>query len=169
SVGRHRGTQRSGGGSHSSQLGWWLGLGATALVVAVCEAGLARGQAVELRSPLEAMQRFAADPSCTATAETVTGARLTAIAIQLHYLERVEAHVGDAFMPPWAGDVCRRWRAVLDGLEHGWESAVTTLDWAIKLALFRDRVRRRGLTWESLGPWTEVAKRLSAASVRTHQ
>src|SRR5262249_58880988 len=118
--GRHDRLHLVRGEGRCAELPLWLGVGATALVVALCEAGLARGKAVELRSPLEAMQRFAADPSCTATAETVTGARLTAIAIQLHYLERVEAHVGDAFMPPWAGDVCRRWRAGRDGLGHVW-------------------------------------------------
>ena len=167
--GRHHRLHLICGESLCSELALWLRVGVTALVVALCEAGLAHGEAVELRSPLEAMQRFAGDPTCTATAESVTGVRLTAIAIQRHYLARVEAHVGDAFMPPWAGEVCRRWRAVLDGLEQGWETAATTLDWAIKLALFRDRVRRRGLTWESLGPWTDVARRLSLAWARARQ
>src|SRR4029077_17556265 len=89
--------------------------------------------------------------------------RLTAIAIQRHYLTRAEAHVSDPFMPPWAGEVCDRWRAVLDALSAGWESAATSLDWAIKLALYREQARRSGLDWESLRTWTGVAARLTAA------
>src|SRR5262249_43606755 len=126
--GRHHRLHLICGESLCSELALWLRMGVTALVVALCEAGLADGEVVELRSPLEAMQRFAGDPTCTATAESVTGVRLTAIAIQRHYLARVEAHVGDAFMPPWAGEGCRRWRAVLGGLEQGWEPAAPTLD-----------------------------------------
>jgi len=151
------------GESLCSELATWLRVGATALIVALCEAGLSPGEAVALRAPVEAMHLFAGDPTCTATAETVNGRRLTAVAIQRHYLAQAEAHVGDAGMPPWAGEVCRRWRAVLDGLDRGWESVATSLDWAIKLALYTDRVRGRGLAWESLGSWTYVVERLSAA------
>ena len=51
--------------------------------------------------------------------------------IQRHYLTQAEAHMHDRFMPRWAEEVCRRWRAVLDGLRGGWEWAATSLDWAI--------------------------------------
>jgi proteasome accessory factor A len=154
------------GESLCSELATWLRVGVTALVVALCDAGLRPGEAVALRTPVAALHLFAADPTCTATAETTSGRRLTAIAIQRHYLEQAEAHAGDAFMPPWAGEVCRRWRAVLDGLERGPESVATSLDWAIKLGLYRDRIARRGFTWESLGAWNEAAAKISAASPR---
>ncbi len=157
------------GESLCSELATWLRVGTTALVVAMCDAGLSPGDAVALRAPVAAMHLFAGDPTCTATAETVSGQRLTAVAIQRHYLEQVEAHLGAAVMPPWAGEVCRRWRAVLDGLERGWESAATTLDWAIKLGLYQDQVRRRGLAWESLASWTQVLTRLSPALARVKQ
>jgi proteasome accessory factor A len=157
------------GESLCSELATWLRVGATALVVAMCEAGLRPGEAVALRAPLEAMRLFAGDPTCRATAETVSGQRLTAVAVQRHYLEQAEAHVDDAFMPPWAGEVCRQWRAVLDCLNEGWESAATKLDWAIKLGLYKDRVRRRGLVWESLRPWSQVVERLSTAWARAKQ
>lgn len=149
-----------------SDLSIWLRAGATALVVAMCEAGLAPGQGVRLRNPVAAMRRFAADPTCRATAETSAGTHLTAIDIQRHYLLQAEAHAREAFMPPWAETVCHRWRATLDALDDGWEGVATTLDWAIKYGLYGDHVRRRGMTWESLGTWSAVAERLSAALAR---
>ncbi len=154
------------GESLCSELSMWLRAGTTALVVAMCDAGLRPGEAVALRDPVAAMHRFALDPTCRATAETKRGEQLSAIAIQRHYLAHAEAHVGQPWMPDWAPEVCERWRAVLDCLEGGWESAATTLDWAIKLGMYRDHVRRRGVTWESLAAWTPIVEKLDAACQR---
>jgi len=151
------------GESLCSDLGSWLKVGTTALVLALAEAGLRPGDDVQLPAPLVAMRQLAYDPSCTLAVPTTTGTRLTAIAIQRHYLGQAEAHVNDAFMPPWAAEVCRRWRAVLDRLADGWESAATSLDWAIKLALYKERARRRGVDWDALGTWNAVAGRLTTA------
>jgi hypothetical protein len=155
------------GESLCSELATWLKIGTTALVVALIEAGVSPGEAVQLRTPVLAMRTFAQDPACTAAAESLGGKRLRAIDIQRHYLACAEAHVGDAFMPPWAGEVCRQWRAVLDRLQGGPQAVTTTLDWAIKHALFKEHVRRRGLVWESLPLWSNVARRLAAALART--
>src|SRR5262249_10940398 len=125
------------GESLCGDLSSWLKVGTTALVVALTEAGLRPGNAVQLRAPVEAMRLFASDPTCAAVAETKSGERVTALVIQRHYLTQAEAPLRARFMPPWADEVCRRWRAVLDGLRGGWESAATSLDWAIKLALYR--------------------------------
>lgn len=151
------------GESLCSDLATWLRMGTTALVLALCEAGVRPGDKVRLREPVVAMRAFADDPTCRATAEAAGRRRLSAIEIQHHYLELAEAHAGHALMPAWAPEVCRRWRAVLSALESGWESMATTLDWAIKLALYRDRARRRDLSWDALEPWTFVAKTLTAA------
>ncbi|MFW6162292.1 MAG: proteasome accessory factor PafA2 family protein [Planctomycetota bacterium] len=67
-----------------SEQALWLRVGATALVVALIEAGVADGETVALRAPLEAMARFACDPTCTAEAEARDGRPLTALAIQHH-------------------------------------------------------------------------------------
>ncbi len=163
----------SGSGSHRlhvlcgetlcSDLALWLKVGTTALVVAMSEAGIGPGEAVQLRNPLAAMRAFAGDPTCTTTAETQGGARLSAVAIQRHYLTQAEAHATDPFMPPWAGEVCRRWRAVLDQLTGGAGAVATQLDWAIKHALYGDQLRRRGFPREAVSLWTTVATRLTAA------
>ena len=157
------------GESLCSERATWLKVGTTALVVALSEAGLCPGDAVELRAPVEAMRLFASDPTCTAAAETKTGERVTALAIQRHYLAQAEAHVHEPFMPPWADEVCRRWRAVLDCLSAGWASAATSLDWAIKLALYKEEACRRGCGWEVVATWTTVASELTAALARAGQ
>jgi len=145
------------GESVCSDMAVFLKVGTTALVVALIELGVNIGDAVGLREPVSAMRRFAHDPFCRATALTRSGRELTAIQIQRHYLERAEANL--ASLPAWAPLVCRHWRAVLDRLERGAPDTVaTTLDWAIKFALFNEHVRRRGFTWEALAAWSQAMK-----------
>jgi hypothetical protein len=151
------------GESLCSDTAAWLRLGTTALVVALIEAGLEPGTAVELRAPVDAMQAFAGDPTCTAAVASAHGTRLTALGIQRHYLAHAESHADAAFMPAWAGEVCRGWRTTLDLLDGALASVAATLDWAIKLALFRDHARQARVAWESLPHWTHVAERLRGA------
>jgi hypothetical protein len=154
------------GESLCSDLAVWLRTGTTALVVTLAENGCRPGAAVALRDPVGAMRRFASDPTCRATAETTRGVPRSAVDIQHHYLSLAEAHVGAPFMPHWAADVCREWRAVLARLEHGWEAVATSLDWAIKLGLYRDHARRRGVDWETLRAWSPIVAALGAALTR---
>lgn len=155
------------GESSCSQTAAWLKIGTTALVVAMVEAGLAPGDEVELRSPVAAMRVFAADPTCRARARTKQGAALSALAIQRRYLEQVEAQRGAPFLPKWADEVCERWRSVLDQLAEAPDSVALTLDWAIKLALFRSHAESRGVSWKSVGVWTGIASRLVRAIRRS--
>jgi hypothetical protein len=113
------------------------------------------------------MHTFASDPLCRATVMTTGNKALTARAIQRHYLELAEAHLGDGFMPPWAPEVCRQWRAVLDSLDGAPHSVATTLDWAIKRAVFEDWAQRSGIAWTSLPDWSHVFERLLAALAQT--
>jgi proteasome accessory factor A len=151
------------GESLCSQTAMWLKVAATALVVAMAEAGIKMGESVRLIAPLTALKSFASDPQCKAQG-LVRGRRwMTAIEIQRFYLECAEAHMRASFMPGWAEEACREWRMMLDRLERGHEAVNTTLDWAIKLALYRDYAARQGFRWESLPHWTHIHKRLDAA------
>ncbi len=141
------------GESLCSEAATYLKVGTTALVLAMAEAGLKPGNDVCLHGPLEAMRRFARDETCTVKARAANGHHLSAIEIQRHYLEFAERHADRDFMPPWTGDVTARWRAMLDRLAAGApDSVATVLDWAIKLALYRRQVLRRGLRWGSSLP-----------------
>ena len=138
------------GESLCSQLASYLKVGTTALIVRLIDAGVCGGDGLTFMDPVKAMRRFAADPSCRRKATLESRRRVTAIDVQRHYLENVEAQLGASFLPPWAYEVCRVWRAVLDRLEKDPESLSTTLDWCIKLALFRDWARGRGVDWDQV-------------------
>jgi hypothetical protein len=144
------------GESLHSDVGSWLRIGTTALVVAMVEAGVPCGGDVGLRAPVDALATFARDVSAR-RAVTTTGGRLTAIQIQRRYLHRAIEHVSAPWMPAWAAEVCAAWEQMLARLEQGPEAVSATLDWAIKLPIFRDRARRRGFDWDVLPAWTEVA------------
>jgi len=153
------------GESLCSHTAMWLKAGTTALVVAMADAGLRPGRGVQLARPLDAMRAYAADPTCRATATAADGRELSALDIQRHYQQMASRHAGARFMPPWAEQVCQHWAGMLDRLANGApESVATTLDWAIKLALFSARVERRSpLTWDSLGRWTYILTKLRSA------
>ena len=157
------------GESLSSELANWLRVGATALVVAMIENGLHPAEGIQLVSPLRALYSFARDLHCRVRAPTIAGKGVTAVMVQRHYLELAEAHVGDAWMPPWAETVCEQWRKMLDLLGDAPESVETTLDWAIKNAVYRDHVRRRGLKWRALIGSSRLKNRLFEIDTRFGQ
>jgi hypothetical protein len=144
------------GESLCSQTAMWLKIGTTALVVAMAEAGMRLSHIVGLCDPLAALKSFASDTECKAKAQLIRGKWRTAIQIQRFYLERAESCIGAPFMPPWAEAVCREWRLMLERLEKGPEAVKTTLDWAIKLALYQDYAKRQGFDWHELPHWTHM-------------
>lgn len=127
--------------SHTSEV---LRFGTTALVLCLLDGGLRPGPAVRLLDPLAAMHTYVTDPCCRAAARCGDGALRRAIDIQRHYLDCARAHVEAPFMPCWAPAICDLWGAMLDRLEHGWTAVQRTLDWAIKYAVYRDFIERRG-------------------------
>ncbi len=146
------------GESVCSQTALWLKTAITTLVVALAEAGLRPCREITLADPLQAMQRFAADPTCTARVLSADRRAWTAIGMQRHILRQIEAHLGHTVMPPWAPQACERLRQVLDRLEEGAQGVAKTLDWAIKLSLYREFARRQGICWESLPKWNRLQR-----------
>lgn len=139
------------GESLCSELGGFLKIGTTALVVRLVELGDRPGDAVAPLYPVRALHRFASDPTCDARVITAGRQRLRATAIQRHYLEAVEARLGHPNFPQWATVVCVAWRRVLDALDAGPAAVATSLDWGIKLACFRAYAERHGMRWMELG------------------
>ncbi|MGP8251896.1 MAG: proteasome accessory factor PafA2 family protein [Terracidiphilus sp.] len=136
-------------------------IGATCLVVALIDAGFAPGCAVELASPLDALRVVAADTTLKRPLKLASGARMTALEIQHHYLSMAEENIGREFMPPWAAEICRQWRLLLELLSAGNEAARTSVDWCMKLAMFVNHAKSCGLTWSHLGFWNALIHRLS--------
>lgn len=151
------------GESLCSETAMFLKAGTTALIVAMAEAGLHPGEAVEIESPLDALRAFSSDAGCARTVMTTDGKYLTALEIQCHYLDLAEKHAGDPFMPAWAEDVCREWRRVLNQLLDDPLAMDTTLDWAIKLSLYKNHARSRGVDWDRLPYWNCALRKLNRA------
>lgn len=144
-----------------SDIALWLMVGTTALVVASAESGGSSG--IELSDPVRALGTVTRDVTCREPLPTLTGERVTALDVQRRLLHRVRAHLDRASTPAWAGEVCARWEEVLDRLAQGPPAVARMLDWGIKFAVYRDRVERRGVAWESLPVWSHVADRLEHA------
>ena len=135
------------GESLCSQTALLLKFGVTALIVAMADAGLKPGTGVKLTEPVRALRTVIGDPTCK-TPLAADRRSLTAIQVQRHYLEFAEAHLGEQFMPAWAGEICHLWRSILDKLDAGPEAVARTLDWAIKLRLYADQAPKLGIGWE---------------------
>ena len=151
------------GESLRSERATWLKVGTTALVVALIDAGFRPAAAVGLADPITALRAFAADPTCTARVPCKNGGTISAIELQRHYLEQIERHLVPPARAGWVEEICREWRAVLDGLAADPARLSGTLDWAIKWAAYDGFLRRRGLTWDSVRHWSLVRTRLLGA------
>jgi hypothetical protein len=88
---------------------------------------------------------------------------MTAVEIQRHYLRAAEQHLAHASAPEWGKEVCEVWTNTLDAVERQPESLSTTVDWAIKLAICKNRVSRKGVRWEDLPAWSHVIKAIVSA------
>jgi tetratricopeptide (TPR) repeat protein len=138
------------GESNSSHLSTYLKFGTTALIVRLIDAGVCRGNELAFHRPLHVMNKYARDVECQRKCRLRNGRRRSAIQIQREYLAMVEEHLSEDFMPEWAPRVCERWRETLDQLETDPSSLSTRLDWAIKRALFEDRIGRSNTSWNDL-------------------
>jgi proteasome accessory factor A len=118
-----------------------LKLGTTALIVAAIDAGSPMGSELRLESPVAALRAIAGDSSCRRRVTFADGRLVSAIDLQRHYLERVEACLAAGALPDWAPEICRRWRATLDSLEREAVGVRAELDWGMKRLLFHRRLR----------------------------
>jgi proteasome accessory factor A len=135
------------GDSLCSEWAEYLRVGATALIVALIDAGHECGLPVHVEDPFGALHRFARDVDCTQRVPVSRGRMMSALQIQQHYLEQVKGQLGAGFLPVWAPEFCERWERALRQIETQPLELWRRYDWPLKLMLFRDHARRRGFTW----------------------
>lgn len=133
------------GDANQSHLSMFVRFGATALVLALIDAGHTDDEAVRLADPLAALSTVSRDVTLRQEIALATGGTMTALQIQRHYLARALAH--PASLPEWAPRFCEIWEDMLDRLDRGADAVLDRLDWAIKLAAFRERARATGRCW----------------------
>jgi proteasome accessory factor A len=135
------------GDANLAELSTYLKVGTTSLVLAMIESQfLAPGLALE--EPVQALQAISHDPSLTQKIRLRDGRQMTAIEMQLLYLEQAEKFVdsrGDD--DEQTRDVLRRWAEVLEDLAIDPMRCADRLDWPAKLRLLEGYRSRDGLGW----------------------
>jgi proteasome accessory factor A len=107
-----------------------------------------------LDDPIDALKRWSRDPSLAARARTAAGRNLTAVEMQMLFLENARRFAGRGGFEevvPRAAEILDLWEDTLLKLRSGDMVALTRrLDWALKRSLLERALERRPeLTWES--------------------
>lgn len=106
------------GDSNMVELGEYLRVGSTCLVLDVIEAG-AMPAVPRLRRPIEALHEICRDPSLRRRVQLADGRQMTALEIQRFYWEACRDFLQTAKeVPAEAVDIVTRWGDVLDELEQ---------------------------------------------------
>ncbi len=137
------------GDANMSELSTYLKLGTTALVLAMIEDKfLANDLSVD--GAVAELRAVSHDPSCRHLITLRDGRKLTAIQIQLEYLELARKYTQDRYgtdVDDLTADVLDRWEAVLATLAEQPMQLAGQLDWVTKLQLVEGYRTRDGIGW----------------------
>jgi proteasome accessory factor A len=139
------------GDANLAEVSGYLKLGTTALVLAMIEDGWLTAD-LSVERPVTALHQVSHDPSLGHLLRLRDGRRLTAVQLQLEYLEQARKYVEDRYgadADEMTLDVLGRWESVLDRLERDPMSLSRELDWVAKLELLEGYRSRDGLDWDS--------------------
>ena len=133
-----------------AEISTYLKVGTTALVLAMIEDRfIDRDLGVD--GPVSALRAVSHDPGLQGLVTLHDGRRLTAVQLQLEYLDLARKYVEDRYgadADDQTLDVLARWESVLDRLERDPMSLASELDWVAKLKLLEQYRQRDGLGWE---------------------
>jgi Pup amidohydrolase len=136
--------------SHVASL---LKVGVMQIVLSMIEADRINPRLL-LDDPLDAVQRWSHDPGLKARARMADSRQLTAVEVQLLFLEeakRFAARGGLEAVVPRADDILSLWEDTLLKLEEGdFASLACRLDWVLKLSILQRVLEQKSdLGWES--------------------
>src|SRR5690348_11356122 len=142
------------GDANLSEISTYLKVGTTCLVLAMIEDRWLTDNGVDLQvdGPVTALRAVSHDSSLTHLLTLRDGRRLTAVQLQLEYLEQARKYVEDrlgADVDEQTADVLDRWESVLDRLASDPMSLSNELDWVAKLSLLEGYRQREGLSWNA--------------------
>ncbi len=142
------------GDANLAEVSTYLKVGTTSLVLAMIEDGWLTTNGVDLAidGPVSALRAVSHDPTLRTQVTLRDGRKLTALQLQMEYLEQARKHVedrlgSDADEPTL--DVLARWESVLDRLSRDPMSLSRELDWVAKLAILEGYREREGLDWDA--------------------
>jgi Pup amidohydrolase len=137
------------GDANMSEISTYLKLGTTSLVLAMIEDRfLATDLAIE--SPVAELRAISHDPSLKHLVTLRDGRKMTAVQLQLEYLELARKFSEDKYgadVDDITSDVLDRWESVLGRLAEDPFLAARELDWVAKLEILEGYRTRDGLAW----------------------
>ena len=142
------------GDANLSEVSTYLKTGTAALVLAMIEDGWLTSNGIDLAidGPVSALRAVSHDPTLRHRVTLRDGRTMTAVQLQLEYLEQASKHVEDRLgsdADEQTRDVLARWESVLDRLSTDPMSLSGELDWVAKLQLLEGFREREGLGWDA--------------------
>lgn len=135
--------------SHVASL---LKVGVMQIVLAMIEAEFVNAELI-LDDPVETVTRWSQDPTLQTRARLARGRDVTAVELQLLFLEEAKQFVADGGcdgIVPRAEEILALWEDTLLKLQAGDFAALAArLDWVLKLSLIRQVIARSGLAWDA--------------------
>jgi Pup amidohydrolase len=133
------------GDANMCEVAQCLKLGTTAIVLKMIEDGFLPD--LSLVNPVAAIHAVSRDVSLTKELELADGRRMTAVQLQVHYLELARKYVDREDDTPDNREMVERWSSVLEALERDPMSLSRQLDWVAKLRILEGYRERDALDW----------------------
>ena len=142
------------GDANLSEVSTYLKVGTTALVLAMVEDHWLSDNGIDLTidGPVSALRAVSHDPTLRHQVVLRDGRRMTAVQLQMEYLEQARKHVEDRLgsdADAQTVDVLARWESTLDRLAADPMSLSGELDWVAKLEILEGYREREGLGWNA--------------------
>ena len=137
------------GDANLSEISTYLKLGTTALVLAMIEDRFLAAD-LGIEAPVSELRQVSHDPTCKHLITLRDGRRMTAVQLQLEYLELARKYTEDRYggdTDELTADVLDRWESVLARLAEDPLLTARELDWTAKLEVLNGYRTRDGLAW----------------------
>jgi proteasome accessory factor A len=138
------------GDANLSEISSYLKVGTTSLVLAMIEDGWLTDD-LGVDRPVSTLHEVSHDPTCTHLLTLKDGRKLTAVQLQMEYLEQARKYVEDKYgddADRQTKDVLHRWEQVLDQLALDPMKLSDQLDWVAKYKLLQSYRDRDSLDWD---------------------
>jgi len=133
------------GDANRCEVAQFLKVGTTAIVLKMIEDAFLPD--LSLASPVAAMHEVSRDLDLGQELELVDGRRMSALQLQLEYLELARKYVDREDDTPENREVIERWETVLTALQTDPMTLSRQLDWVAKLRVLEGYRERDGLDW----------------------
>jgi proteasome accessory factor PafA2 len=137
------------GDANLSEISTYLKLGTTALVLAMIEDRFLAAD-LGIESPVSELRQVSHDPTCRHLITLRDGRKMTAVQLQMEYLELARKYTEDRYggdTDEQTTDVLVRWESVLTRLAEDPLLTSRELDWTAKLEVLNGYRTRDGLAW----------------------